>query len=76
VPSDCLNDVKFRRIGCMTYCLMRVSLGQVSVMSGSLMVTSLVKPSGFAMVLCGVLVVLRCFSVVFRCFFCHFVLQV
>jgi hypothetical protein len=47
----------------------------VRVVSGCLVVTSLVKPGGFVMVLRRVLVVLRCFGVVFRCLFRHFVLQ-
>jgi hypothetical protein len=55
---------------------MQVSLRQVRVVSGCLGITSLVKPGGFAMVLRGMLVVLRCFGVVFRCLFCHFILRV
>jgi hypothetical protein len=44
-------------------------LRQVRVVSGRLVITSLVKPGGFAMVLRRVLVVLRCFGVVLRCLF-------
>jgi coenzyme F420-reducing hydrogenase alpha subunit len=45
------------------------------VVSGFLVVTSLVKPGGFAMVLRRVLMVLRCFDVMFRCLLRHFILQ-
>jgi hypothetical protein len=48
---------------------MQVSLRQVRVMSGCLMVASLMKPGGFAMVLRRMLMVLCRFGVVFRCFF-------
>jgi hypothetical protein len=41
----------------------------VRVVSGCLVVASLVKPGGFAMVLRRMLVLLRCFDVVFRCLF-------
>ncbi len=53
----------------MTCCVMQVSLRQVRVVSGCLVVTSLMKPGGFAMVLSRMLVVLRCFDVMFRCLF-------
>jgi hypothetical protein len=52
-----------------------VSLRQVRVMSGSLGITSLVKPGGFAMVFRRLLVVLRGFDVMFRCLFWHFILR-
>ena len=68
-PSDCLYDIKFRRIGCVTCCVMQVSVRQVRVVSSCLVITSLVKPGGFAMVLCRMLMVPRCFGVVFRCLF-------
>jgi len=48
---------------------MQVSVRQVRVVSGCLVITSLVKPGGFAMVLCRMLMVPRCFGVVFRCLF-------
>ena len=62
-------DVQFGRFGCMMGCVMQVSLRQVRVVSGCLVVTSLMKPGGFAMVLSRMLVVLRCFDVMFRCLF-------
>jgi threonine/homoserine efflux transporter RhtA len=51
---------------------MQVSVRQVRVVSGCLVITSLVKPGGFAMVLRRMLMVLRCFGVVFRCLFLTF----
>jgi hypothetical protein len=39
------------------------------VVSSGLMITSLMMPGGFAMVLGRMLVVLRCFDVVLRCLF-------
>jgi hypothetical protein len=41
----------------------------VRVVSSCLVVTRLMMPGGFAMVLGRVLVVLRCFDVVLRCLF-------
>jgi len=41
----------------------------VGVVSGCLVVTGLMMPGGFAMVLGRVVVVLRCFRVVLRCGF-------
>jgi len=52
-------------------CVMCVSIRRVCVVSGCLMVTRLMMPGGFAMVLCRVLVVLRCFDVVLCCLFGH-----
>jgi hypothetical protein len=68
-PSNDLDDVKFRRIGCVTRRLMQVSLRQVCVMSGCLMVASLMEPGGFAMMLRRQLMVLSRFGVMFRCLF-------
>jgi hypothetical protein len=48
---------------------MQVSVRQVRVVSGCLVITSLVKPGGFATVLRRMLMVLRCFGVAFRCLF-------
>jgi hypothetical protein len=54
---------------------MQVSLRRVGVVRGCLMVAILVIPGGFAVVLCRLLVVLRCFVVVLRCLFRHSLLQ-
>jgi hypothetical protein len=41
------------------------------MVSGCLVVTRLMMPGGFAMVLCRLLVVLGCFNVVVGCLFGH-----
>ena len=41
----------------------------MNLLCGCHVITSLVKPGGFAMVLRRMLMVLRCFGVVFRCLF-------
>ena len=52
-------------------CVMCVSIRRVRMVSGCLVVHGLMMPSGFAMVLRRVLVVLRCFDVVLCCLFGH-----
>jgi len=46
-----------------------MSLSGVSVVSGRLVITSLMMAGGFAMVFCRPFVVLRCLEVMLRCLF-------
>ena len=62
-------NVQFGRFGGVMGCVMRMPLRRVCVVSGCLVVTRLMVPGGFAMVLGRVLVVLCCFDVVLRCLF-------
>jgi hypothetical protein len=50
-------------------CVVCVSLRRVGVVSGCLVVTSLMMPGGFVMVLRRVLMVFRCFAMVLCCLF-------
>ncbi len=58
-------DVQFCGFGGMMGCVVRVSLRRVGVVGGCLVVTRLMMPGGFAMVLRRVLVVCCCVVIVF-----------
>jgi len=60
--------VQFRRFGCVVGCVVQVPLRRVGMVSGCFVVTSLIMPRGFAMVLRRVLVVFCCFVMVLCCF--------
>lgn len=62
-------DVQFRRFACVMGRVNQVSMRSVRVVSGCLVVASLVLPGGFTMVRRRLLVVLRGFDVVLRCLF-------
>jgi hypothetical protein len=60
-------DVQFRCFGGVMGGMVCVALRRVRMVSGGLVVTRLVMPGGFAMVLRRMLVVFGCFDVVLRC---------
>ena len=62
-------DVQFCRLGCVVSGVMRVAMRQVRMVSGCLVVASLIVPGRFAMVPRRVLVVFGCFMVMLRCLF-------
>jgi hypothetical protein len=61
--------VQFCGFGGVMGGVVRVSLRRVGVVSGCLVVTRLMMPGGFAMVLRRLLVVLCCLVMVLCCFF-------
>ncbi len=50
---------------CMMRCMMQMSLSRVRMVSRQFMIARLMMPCCFAVVLCGVLEVFRCFVVMF-----------
>ena len=62
-------DMQFCGFGGVMGCVVRVALRRVGVVSGCLVVTSLMMPGGFAVVPRRMLMVFRCFVVVLCCFF-------
>ena len=62
-------DMQFCRLGCMMGGVMRVSMRQVCMVSGCVVVASLIVPGGFAMVRRRMLVVFGCSGVMLRCLF-------
>lgn len=69
-------DVQFGGFGGVVRGVMQVALRRVRVVCGDLVVTCLMVPSGFAMVLGCLLVVLRGFEMMLCCLFRHGCLQV
>ena len=62
-------EMQFCRLGCVMGSVMRVSMRQVRVVSGCLVVTSFIMPGSFAMMRRRLLVVFSCFGVLLRCLF-------
>ncbi len=62
-------NVQFGRFGGVMGGVVGVPLRRVRVVSGCLVVTSLMMPGGFAMVLRRLLMVFRCFDMVLCCLF-------
>jgi hypothetical protein len=61
--------VQFGRFGGVMGCVVRVAMGRVRVVSGSLVVARLMVPGGFAMMLGRSLVVFRCLAMMRGCLF-------
>ena len=59
--------VKLRGLRSMMSGVMMMAVGDMSVMSGEMVVTGVMMPGCFAMMTSGVLVVLRCFEVMLSC---------
>jgi hypothetical protein len=62
-------NVEFGRFGGVMGCVVGVPLRRVGVVGGCLVVTRLMMPGGFQMVLRRVLVVFRCLNMVLCCLF-------
>jgi hypothetical protein len=62
-------DVQFRRFLGVMGCVVRMPLRCVRMVSGCLMITRLMMPGGFAMVVRRVLMVFRRLEMVLRCLF-------
>jgi hypothetical protein len=62
-------NVQFCRFSGVVVCVVCVPRRRVRVVSGCLVITSLMMPGGLTMVLRRVLVVFRCLVMVLRCLF-------
>ncbi len=69
-------NVRFRRFRCVVVSMMRVPLRGVRMVSGLVVVTRLVMPGGFTMMVRGVFMVLGGFQVMLRCLLGHGCLQI